>query len=61
MCNKLGSVREDCGQEYGRCFCKPGVTGIKCTDCPESMELTTDGCVSSKTEFKEIIFELILK
>ncbi len=52
MCNKLGSVREDCGQEYGRCFCKPGVTGIKCTDCPESMELTTDGCVSSKAEFK---------
>ncbi len=54
MCNKFGSVREDCGQEYGRCFCKPGVTGIKCTDCPELMELTKDGCVPGKKKPTEI-------
>lgn len=45
-CNKFGSIRPDCSQEDGRCFCKPGVSGPKCTICPDNMELKEDGCVS---------------
>ena len=45
LCNKYGSLREDCNQEDGRCECKPGVSGIKCTDCPVNHELKAEGCV----------------
>ena len=45
LCNKFGSLREDCNQEDGRCECKPGVSGIKCTDCPVNYELRAEGCV----------------
>lgn len=46
-CNKIGSIREDCSQEDGRCECKKGVSGLKCTDCPPNHDLTTNGCVPS--------------
>lgn len=47
-------MREDCNQEDGRCECKPGVYGIKCTECPVDKELTPDGCVSIIEQQKQM-------
>lgn len=45
-CSPYGSVREDCEQMTGRCMCKPGVQGQKCTVCNGlSMVLGPDGCI----------------
>ncbi|KAF4521048.1 hypothetical protein B566_EDAN008120 [Ephemera danica] len=45
-CSLLGSVREDCEQMTGRCVCKPGIHGIKCTDCAPGFVLAAQGCIS---------------
>lgn len=55
MCNKWGSVREDCDQEDGKCECKPGVSGARCTDCPADQELTPEGCVSTRDTQQKIV------
>lgn len=47
-CSLLGSVRDDCEQMTGRCVCKPGIHGQKCTDCNTGMVLGAHGCISSK-------------
>lgn len=44
-CNALGSVREDCEQQSGRCACRPGTNGMKCDQCPAGKKLTALGCV----------------
>ncbi|GAB6019276.1 hypothetical protein CHUAL_000876 [Chamberlinius hualienensis] len=43
-CSMFGSVRDDCEQMTGRCVCKPGVMGMKCSDCPEGQVLGPNGC-----------------
>ncbi|XP_018333493.1 agrin isoform X1 [Agrilus planipennis] len=45
-CSAFGSVRVDCEQMTGRCVCKPGVQGNKCTFCsnPDKV-LGPNGCV----------------
>ncbi|KAJ9583858.1 hypothetical protein L9F63_021797, partial [Diploptera punctata] len=45
-CSLFGSVREDCEQMTGRCVCKPGIQGQKCTICTgHNMILGPNGCV----------------
>ncbi|XP_039761430.1 agrin-like isoform X2 [Pararge aegeria] len=57
-CSAFGSVREDCEQMTGRCVCKSGIQGQKCTICsnhehtlgpngcfdPESTQLPATDC-----------------
>ncbi|RZF33915.1 hypothetical protein LSTR_LSTR012257 [Laodelphax striatellus] len=45
-CSLFGSVRDDCEQMTGRCVCKPGVQGQKCTVCNNPKHvLSPSGCV----------------
>ncbi|XP_066155435.1 agrin-like isoform X4 [Euwallacea fornicatus] len=47
-CSMFGSVRDDCEQMTGRCVCKPGVQGQKCTVCTNHNKvLSSNGCVSA--------------
>nr|CAD7199575.1 unnamed protein product [Timema douglasi] len=47
-CSQFGSVRDDCEQMTGRCVCKPGIQGQKCTVCTgHSKMLGPNGCVSA--------------
>jgi hypothetical protein len=44
QCNKLGSKSEQCNP-FGKCECKPGVTGLKCNQClPYHYGLSSTGC-----------------
>ncbi|KAG7310631.1 hypothetical protein JYU34_003427 [Plutella xylostella] len=44
-CSAFGSVREDCEQMTGRCVCKPGIQGQKCTVCSNHEHtLGPNGC-----------------
>lgn len=44
QCHPLGSLSAQC-DIYGRCYCKPGVTGDKCDQCqPEFYNLSESGC-----------------
>ncbi|XP_049845257.1 agrin-like [Schistocerca gregaria] len=46
-CSPLGSVREDCEQMTGRCACRPGVLGLKCSTCADAGRvLTLAGCLT---------------
>lgn len=48
----FGSVRDDCEQMTGRCVCKPGVQGQKCTICTNPKQiLGSGGCVSGKPSY----------
>jgi coxsackievirus/adenovirus receptor len=44
-CNVFGSVREDCDQMNGKCLCRPGITGPKCTVCPNGSHVGPHGCI----------------
>ncbi|XP_050313632.1 agrin-like isoform X2 [Anthonomus grandis grandis] len=47
-CSVFGSVRDDCEQMTGRCVCKTGVQGQKCTVCTSHNKvLGPNGCVSA--------------
>ncbi|XP_076261775.1 agrin-like isoform X1 [Rhynchophorus ferrugineus] len=47
-CSIFGSVRDDCEQMTGRCVCKPGVQGQKCTVCTSHNKvLGPNGCISA--------------
>ncbi|XP_049772393.1 agrin-like [Schistocerca cancellata] len=47
-CSVYGSVREDCEQMTGRCMCKAGVQGQKCTICTGlNMILSPSGCTEA--------------
>ncbi|XP_067005728.2 agrin-like [Anabrus simplex] len=47
-CSKFGSVRDDCEQMTGRCVCKPGIQGQKCTICTgHNQKLGPNGCTSA--------------
>ena len=43
-CNEFGSVNENC-TEYGVCYCRPGVLGVKCDQCPENKFNLSVGCI----------------
>uniref|UniRef100_A0A8D0BR09 Agrin n=1 Tax=Salvator merianae TaxID=96440 RepID=A0A8D0BR09_SALMN len=43
-CDPVGSVRDDCEQMTGLCSCKPGITGMKCNQCPNGRTLGMSGC-----------------
>ncbi|XP_068626565.1 agrin-like [Battus philenor] len=44
-CSAFGSVREDCEQMTGRCVCKAGIQGQKCTVCSNHEHtLGPNGC-----------------
>ncbi|XP_041328624.1 agrin-like, partial [Pyrgilauda ruficollis] len=43
-CDPVGSVRDDCEQMSGLCSCRTGITGMKCTQCPDGSRLGTTGC-----------------
>lgn len=47
-CNVLGSIRDDCEQMTGKCVCKPGIVGLKCTICPNGNDLGLLGCTGKK-------------
>ena len=42
-CNLMGSVRDDCEQMTGRCICRSGVTGQKCSVCTNGKQLVVPG------------------
>ncbi|CAG9816696.1 unnamed protein product [Phaedon cochleariae] len=47
-CSAFGSVRDDCEQMTGRCVCRPGVQGQKCTVCSDHDKiLGPNGCVAA--------------
>ncbi|XP_072942741.1 agrin-like isoform X4 [Epargyreus clarus] len=49
-CSAFGSVREDCEQMTGRCVCKTGVQGQKCTVCADHRRrLGPNGCSDPET------------
>jgi len=48
-CSAHGSIREDCDQMAGRCKCRPGVTGQKCTVCANGKQLGPNGCTGNNT------------
>ncbi|XP_012134938.1 agrin isoform X3 [Megachile rotundata] len=49
-CSLYGSAREDCEQMTGRCVCKTGIQGHKCTICTDHNKmLTPTGCYSVDT------------
>uniref|UniRef100_H2Z5C7 Agrin n=1 Tax=Ciona savignyi TaxID=51511 RepID=H2Z5C7_CIOSA len=51
-CHEFGSTRDDCDQMTGRCSCKNGVTGLKCTDCvTDGSWVTSTVCDDSGTAF----------
>ena len=51
-CNPLGSIRDDCEQMTGRCTCRPGVTGQKCTICTNGNQLLAPGsCEGVQTPY----------
>uniref|UniRef100_A0A8C3UFV7 Agrin n=1 Tax=Catharus ustulatus TaxID=91951 RepID=A0A8C3UFV7_CATUS len=43
-CDPAGSVRDDCEQMTGLCSCRTGVTGMKCTQCPNGSTPGASGC-----------------
>ncbi|XP_029434147.1 LOW QUALITY PROTEIN: agrin [Rhinatrema bivittatum] len=43
-CDAVGSVRDDCEQMTGLCSCKMGVTGMKCSQCPNGSNPGMSGC-----------------
>uniref|UniRef100_A0A8C8SKM8 Agrin n=1 Tax=Pelusios castaneus TaxID=367368 RepID=A0A8C8SKM8_9SAUR len=43
-CDPVGSVRDDCEQMTGLCSCKTGITGMKCSQCPNGSKLGLTGC-----------------
>lgn len=46
-CSSFGSVREDCEQMTGRCVCKTGIQGQKCTICTSHNKvLGPNGCMT---------------
>lgn len=48
-CSSFGSVRDDCEQMTGRCVCKAGIQGHKCTVCSSHNKiLGPNGCVRGK-------------
>lgn len=56
-CSAFGSVREDCEQMTGRCVCKPGIQGQKCTVCSNHEHtLGPNGCFDRKcTQLESIL------
>lgn len=51
-CSTFGSVREDCEQMTGRCVCKAGIQGQKCTICTSHDKvLGPNGCVPGMSHF----------
>ncbi|XP_022821461.1 agrin-like isoform X2 [Spodoptera litura] len=49
-CSAFGSVREDCEQMTGRCVCRTGVQGQKCTVCADHRRrLGPNGCSDPET------------
>uniref|UniRef100_F6ZH17 Agrin n=1 Tax=Ciona intestinalis TaxID=7719 RepID=F6ZH17_CIOIN len=49
-CHEFGSTRDDCDQMTGRCSCKVGVTGLKCTDCvSDGSWVTSSVCDNAAT------------
>ncbi|XP_053610410.1 agrin-like isoform X5 [Plodia interpunctella] len=49
-CSAFGSVREDCEQMTGRCVCRTGVQGQKCTVCADHRRrLGPNGCADPES------------
>ena len=60
-CSMFGSVREDCEQMTGRCVCKSGIQGQKCTLCTNHLEiLGPNGCYNG-IYFHFFIIEMNIK
>jgi hypothetical protein len=47
-CSVMGSVKNQCEKNTGKCTCKQGFTGEKCQICPDGSEATLEGCLNSK-------------
>ncbi|MEE6485059.1 hypothetical protein FKM82_014154, partial [Ascaphus truei] len=43
-CDPVGAVRDDCEQMTGLCSCKPAITGLKCSQCPDGRKPGLTGC-----------------
>ncbi|XP_053308487.1 agrin isoform X3 [Spea bombifrons] len=43
-CDPVGAVRDDCEQMTGLCSCKAGISGLKCTQCPDGRKPGLTGC-----------------
>ncbi|XP_078464054.1 agrin-like isoform X1 [Lampetra planeri] len=48
-CDSAGSVRDDCEQMTGRCSCKDGILGPKCSQCPPGEAMGPAGCREEPT------------
>ncbi|XP_072282510.1 agrin isoform X1 [Pyxicephalus adspersus] len=43
-CDPVGAVRDDCEQMTGLCSCKTGISGLKCSQCPDGRKPGLNGC-----------------
>ncbi|XP_041425259.1 agrin isoform X3 [Xenopus laevis] len=43
-CDPVGAVRDDCEQMTGLCSCKTGISGLKCSQCPDGRKPGLTGC-----------------
>jgi len=55
-CNPMGSVRDDCEQMTGRCTCRLGVTGQKCSVCPDGSPIVAPGSCEGNPEIHAYCF-----
>ncbi|XP_063292084.1 agrin isoform X1 [Pelobates fuscus] len=43
-CDPVGAIRDDCEQMTGLCTCKPGISALKCNECPDGRKPGLTGC-----------------
>ncbi|KAG8434439.1 hypothetical protein GDO86_012708 [Hymenochirus boettgeri] len=48
-CDPVGAVRDDCEQMTGLCSCKTGISGLKCSQCPDGRKPGLTGCEKDPT------------
>lgn len=59
-CDRMGSVNGSCDMSSGQCYCKSGVSGLKCDQClPNYYSFSPDGCTSELQLMSSLSFVII--